>query len=352
MDILNPSIIGQAEKAHTAILKRLLADTTLDERQWITIQFAARADDALGRDDLVTRVSRAAQYDHDAVEAAIDALISASLMKELPGTDDQVAVTPEGHALLTALRGQVTEFVRPAYGAITPEDSATAARVLSTITAKLNEELARLGEIMPGIQQRSVLVIGASQRIVDESVAALRDLGYTAQGTNDFFGDITGRFDATRIDLVSLGGLVPPDRKAELKEQMTALNPRVMFLDSLAGIPGLITSQVQEAFTADRKDAARAPAYAPGDRSIRLTLADPAAVKVTVWWRTSLIPPDPKSESLVLFDDRLISGDHAIPVPGYIPPQAATPTGPRAAAWFATVQVGAAIYNFGIAAGQ
>jgi hypothetical protein len=342
MNILNPAIIGQAEKAHAAILKRLLASTTLDERQWITMQFAAGAGDALGRDDLVTRVSRAAQYDHDAVEAAIDALIGASLMKEFPGTDDQVAVTAEGHALITALRGKVTELVRPAYGAITPEDSATAARVLATITAKLNEEL----------QQRSVLVIGASQRIVDESVAALRDLGYTAQGTNDFFSDVTGRFDVTRIGVVSLGGLVPPDRKAELKEQITAMNPRVIVLDSLAGIPGLITSQVQEAFTAGRKDPAQAPAYAPGDRSIRLTLADPAAVKVILWWRTSLIPPDPKSESLVLFDGRLTSGDHAIPVPGHIPPQAATPSGPRPAAWFATVHVDEATYNFGIAAGR
>jgi hypothetical protein len=257
-------------------------------------------------------------------------------------TGDQVAVTADGHALLTAVRGKVAESVRPAYGAITPEDSATAARVLTTITAKLNEEL----------QQRSVLVLGASQRVVDECLAALRDLGYTAQGTNDFFSDITSRFDVTRIDVVSLGGLVPPERKAEIKEQIGAINPRVIFLDSLAGIPGLIASQVREAFTADRKDAARTPAYAPGDRSIRLTLADPAAVKVTLWWRTSLIPPDPKSDSLVLFDDRLASGDHAIPVPGHIPPEAATPSGPRPAAWFATVQVDAAIYNFGIAAGQ
>jgi hypothetical protein len=203
-----------------------------------------------------------------------------------------------------------------------------------------------------GIPQRSVLLLGASQRVLDDCVAALRDLGYTAQGTSDFFSDIAGRFDVTYIDLVSLGGLVPPDRKAELKEQIGAINPRVIFLDSLAGIPGLVASQVQEAFTTDRQDPAQAPAYTPGDRSIRLTLADPAAVKVTVWWRTSLIPPDPKSDSLVLLDDRLASGGHTIPVPDHIPPLAATPSGPRPAAWFATVQVDAAIYNFSIAAGQ
>jgi hypothetical protein len=203
-----------------------------------------------------------------------------------------------------------------------------------------------------GDPRRSVLVIGASQRVLDGCVAALRDLGYAAQGTNDFSSDITGRFDVANIDLVSLGHLIPPDRKAELKEQIGVINPQVIFLPSLAGIPGLIASQVQEAFTTDRHDLAQAPAYAPGDRSIRLTLADPAAVKVTVWWRTSLIPPDPKSDSLVLLDDLLPGGDHAVPVPGHIPPPTVTPTGPRQAEWFASVQAGAAIYNFSIAAGQ
>jgi DNA-binding MarR family transcriptional regulator len=142
--VLNPAIVGQAEKAHGAVLKRLLADTTLDEQQWITLQFATGAGDALGRGDLVTRVCSAAQYDHAAVEAAIAALISASLIEESPGADDQVAATAEGRMFLATLRSKVTELTGPAYGAITPEDSATAARVLTTITAKLNEELAKL----------------------------------------------------------------------------------------------------------------------------------------------------------------------------------------------------------------
>jgi hypothetical protein len=153
--------------------------------------------------------------------------------------------------------------------------------------------------------QRSVVLIGASQRVLDECVAAVRELGYTAQGTTDFLSDITSRFDVTGIDLVSLGGQVPPDRKAELREQISAINPKVIVIDSLAGIPGLIASQVREAFTAALKDPDRVPSYTRADRSIRLTLADPAAVKVTLWWRTSLIPPDPKSDSVVILDDRL-----------------------------------------------
>jgi hypothetical protein len=113
----------------------------------------------------------------------------------------------------------------------------------------------------------------------------------------------------------------------------------MIFVQGLAGIPGLIINQVRGAFTANQQDATRAPTYTPGDRSIRLTLAEPADVTVTVWWQTSFVPPDPKSDSLLLLDDRLAGGDHAIPVPERIPPKAA----------FATVKIDAAIYAFSIA---
>jgi hypothetical protein len=46
------------------------------------------------------------------------------------------------------------------------------------------------------------------------------------------------------------------------------------------------------------------------------------------------------SDSLLLLDDRLARGDHAIPVADRVPPTAA----------FATVKIDAAIYAFSIAA--
>jgi len=186
--------------------------------------------------------------------------------------------------------------------------------------------------------QRSVLLIGKSQLVLDETVAGLRDLGYNAEATNDF-ADITGRFDARKLDLIVFGGQVPPDRKAELTEEIAAINPQVIFVQGLAGIPGLIINQVQGAFASDHQDPTRAPAYTPDERSIRLTLASPAEVKVTAWWQTSFVPPDPKSDSLLLLDDRLAGGDYAVPLPDHVPPKAA----------FATVKIDAAIYAFSIA---
>jgi hypothetical protein len=186
--------------------------------------------------------------------------------------------------------------------------------------------------------QRSVLLIGKSQLVLDESVAGLRDLGYRAEATNDF-SDITGRFDVNAIDLVVFGGQVPADRKAELTEEFAAINPGVIFVQGLAGIPGLIINQVRGAFAAGQQDTTHAATYARDERSIRLTLSGPADVKVTVWWQTAFVPPDPKSDSLLLLHDTLAGGDHAIPVPDQVPPKAA----------FATVEIDPAIYAFSIA---
>jgi hypothetical protein len=186
--------------------------------------------------------------------------------------------------------------------------------------------------------QRRVLLIGKSQLVLDDALAGLRNLGYKAEGTNDFT-DVTARFDAREIDLVVFGGQVTPDLKAELREEISAINPRVIFVQGLAGIPGLIINQVQGAFARDHQEPVRAPTFTPYERSIKLTLPGPADVKVTTWWQTSFVPPDPKSDSLLLLNDRLAAGDHAVTVPELVPPKAA----------FATVQVDAAIFAFSIA---
>jgi hypothetical protein len=57
--------------------------------------------------------------------------------------------------------------------------------------------------------------------------------------------------------------------------------PSVLLVGASQRIPDMIANQVQEAFATDRQDPARAPACAPGDRSIRLAFADLPAVKVT-----------------------------------------------------------------------
>jgi hypothetical protein len=247
----------------------------------------------------------------------------------------------EHHGLVRRLpkqqEGGESDVGRLAGRSVSDPHRATFVFLLALIRRKPTED--RGADMTTDPAERSVLLIGKSQLVLDESVADLRDLGYKADATSDFT-DIAGRFEVKEIDLVVFGGQVPPDRKAELREEIEAVNPQVIFVQGLAGIPGLIIDQVQGAFTVNRQG--RAPTHTPDDRSIRLTLAEPADVKVTLWWQTSFVPPGPKSDSLVLLDDQLGDGDHAIPVPDRIPPKAA----------FATVQIDTAIYAFSIATEQ
>jgi hypothetical protein len=142
LSILNPSVVGQAEKAHAAILKKVLIGTTLDEHQWITLQLALASGGRVEPQGLIDQVSQAAKYSPTEVEIAINALVEASLMKSV--TDEpNLAVTPEGRELVSTLRAQVAQYIGGAYGSLSPEDLATTARVLTSITANLSENLAR-----------------------------------------------------------------------------------------------------------------------------------------------------------------------------------------------------------------
>jgi hypothetical protein len=139
---LNPSIVGQAEKAHNAVLKKVLSGTGLDEHQWITVQLAIGAGGSVARSDLVSRVAAAAKFDPESVHTAIAGLTGAGLLREGTGDRDELTVTADGLELVTALRGRVAELIGPAYSSVPPDDLATAARVLTTITQRLSKDLA------------------------------------------------------------------------------------------------------------------------------------------------------------------------------------------------------------------
>jgi hypothetical protein len=191
----------------------------------------------------------------------------------------------------------------------------------------------------PETQPPRVLILGRSQAVLADAVALLRQRGYAADASNRF-DDVLPELDARHMDLVVFGGQVPGDTKAQLKRDISTLNDEVIFIDGLAGIPGLIARQVEGAFAARHRDLDDPPSYDADARTIRLRLEQPHAVTVTAWWQTSFIPPDPRSDSLVVLENRLSAGDHSIPLPEVVPDKAA----------FATVELDGAVYAFSVAA--
>lgn len=137
---LNPAIIGQAEKHHIAVLTRALSGTTLDEKQWITLNQALAAGAPVERATYVARVAGMTQWAPFDVETALVALVEGGLVRELPG--NQAEVTDTGAELVTRVRAAAGEIIGAAYGSVPAEDMAIAARVLTTITARMAEALA------------------------------------------------------------------------------------------------------------------------------------------------------------------------------------------------------------------
>lgn len=137
---LNPAIIGQAEKHHTAILTRALSGTTVDEKQWITLNQALAAGGTVESAAHVARVAQLTQWAPADVEHALATLVDAGLVQESPGS--QIEITDAGRALVAKVRAESGEILSRAYGSVPAEDLAIAARVLTAITARMSEELA------------------------------------------------------------------------------------------------------------------------------------------------------------------------------------------------------------------
>src|SRR5436190_18498130 len=93
-----------------------------------------------------------------------------------------------------------------------------------------------------------ILVIGRSESVLSEAVTILRAKGYAAGATNEFDRTLD-LFDAGQLDLVVFGGMVPPDTKEHLREQISTRNPAVAFVQGYAGIPGLLAKQVEAALS-------------------------------------------------------------------------------------------------------
>jgi hypothetical protein len=180
-----------------------------------------------------------------------------------------------------------------------------------------------------------ILAIGRSETVLSELVTILREAGYAAGATNEFDRTLD-LFDAEQLDLVVFGGMVPPDTKEHLREQISGRNPAITFVQGYAGIPGLVAKQVEAALNVGTTGPSASVTYDAESRSIGISLGGPQDVTIIAWWHTSFVPPEPRSTSRVVLDEELDTGAHTITIPDDVPAQAA----------FATVSVGPSVHAF------
>jgi DNA-binding MarR family transcriptional regulator len=136
---LSPLIVGQAEKAHAPLLDCILAGTGTTRHQWMTLTLAATAGGSITRDQLVDRITGTLKIDVAAATAIITELIWEHLLAD---SGAGVELTDPGQKRYREIRAAVDEVTARVYGDIPADDLATAARVLTQITARLNAEIA------------------------------------------------------------------------------------------------------------------------------------------------------------------------------------------------------------------
>lgn len=185
---------------------------------------------------------------------------------------------------------------------------------------------------------KRILVVGRSPSVLLDTVEILRSKGHSANATNQF-DRVLDEYDVREIDILVFGGMVPPDTKEYLREEIAERNAHVTFVQGLAGIAGLIAAQVEGLVKPDEADDSDIT-YDALQRSVQLSLNAPARVVVEAWWGTSFTPPEPKSTSMQLLDAELDKGSHLIPLPAQVPSEAS----------FVTVAVGSAVHAFTVGA--
>jgi DNA-binding MarR family transcriptional regulator len=134
-------VIGQTEKALNAILDRHLAGTGLTEPQWVTLTLTVLSGGTVDRDQLVGRLTGALKVSDTDAQAHIAELAAAQLLQSHDG-EGSVTVTDAGQQLHGEIRSAVGEITQRLWGDLPVEDLTIAARVLSTILARANAELA------------------------------------------------------------------------------------------------------------------------------------------------------------------------------------------------------------------
>jgi DNA-binding MarR family transcriptional regulator len=135
-------ILGQTEKALNAILGRQLAGTGLTEPQWVILTMTAAGGGPVDAGELARQVAGVLKVGQAEAQARIAELAAAQLLHAVDGDGTPVTLTDTGRRVHGEIRSAVTQITHRLWGDLPEEDLATAGRVLSTVLARANTELA------------------------------------------------------------------------------------------------------------------------------------------------------------------------------------------------------------------
>jgi hypothetical protein len=137
MTTLNGQVLGEAERATAALLRRLLADIGTSFYQWVALNQTTISGGAIDQDDLVAKMVSGLKIDEPPAREAVGQLRAAGLLDGAA----TVALTDAGRARHQQIRAAIGEITARLYADLPADDLVTAGRVLTTLTARANAEL-------------------------------------------------------------------------------------------------------------------------------------------------------------------------------------------------------------------
>ncbi|MEV1110737.1 hypothetical protein AB0I95_19190 [Micromonospora sp. NPDC049751] len=140
MSTLNGQVIGQAHFATRALLDRAVAPLGIDFAQVIALN--ALTAGPVDRTSLVRRLASARRVDESAVHEVIAGLVDAGLARLDDTTEPRVSLTDAGQSTQARVAEAVGGITARLYGDIPPAEADVAARVLTLVTERANDELA------------------------------------------------------------------------------------------------------------------------------------------------------------------------------------------------------------------
>lgn len=139
---VNGQIIGQAHYATRAVLERMLAATGTTFHQSVALNAIAGSGGTVERRALVARMTGTLKIDATAAVTAVSELTSAGLLEEPAGDTSWLSLTAAGAELQRTHSTGLAGIMATLYAGQSPEDLATAGRVLTEVTARANAVLA------------------------------------------------------------------------------------------------------------------------------------------------------------------------------------------------------------------
>jgi DNA-binding MarR family transcriptional regulator len=137
--------IGRAHYATRAVLEAALAQTGTSFSSWLALNAVATAGTVATEAMVVHRLVDGLKIDASPARGTIDELVAAGLVRRSngAGSDVELVLTADGEARVATIQAAAGALTERLYADLATEDLAVAQRILATVTARANEELAR-----------------------------------------------------------------------------------------------------------------------------------------------------------------------------------------------------------------